>query len=169
MERVVLVDENDNEIGTAEKLQAHKDGRLHRAFSIFIFDSRGSLMLQQRAKSKYHSGGLWANTCCSHPRKGEAVEQAAHRRLQEEMGFDTDLKEIASFTYEVKFDNGLWEHEFDHVLLGRYGGSPTVNPDEVDDWKWISLEDLKQDVKDNPGIYAYWLKVALEKVEFSQL
>ncbi|MAG15991.1 isopentenyl-diphosphate delta-isomerase [Candidatus Woesearchaeota archaeon] len=165
MEEVILVDENDKQIGTAEKLQAHKDGKLHRAFSVFVFNSEGKLLLQQRAKSKYHSPGLWTNTVCSHPRLGESVEQAAHRRLKEEMGFDCELKEAFTFTYKTKFDNGLTENEFDHVLIGNYDGNPTSNPEEVESWKWVEMEELKKDIQANPENYSYWLRVAIDKVE----
>jgi len=164
MEEVILVDEADNQIGTAEKLQAHKEGKLHRCFSAFVFNSEGKLLLQQRAKSKYHSGGLWSNTCCSHPRPGEAVEAAAHRRLKEELGFDCPLKEAFTFIYKTKFDNGLFEHEFDHVFIGKFDGSPIPNPEEVESWTWVSLAELKKDIKENPENYTYWLKVSIGKV-----
>lgn len=163
MEHVILVDEADNEIGTEEKLKAHKEGKLHRAFSIFVFNSEGKLLLQQRALSKYHCPGLWANTCCSHPRPNETVEAAAHRRLVEEMGFDCPLKEIFSFTYKAKFDNGLMEHEFDHILLGRFDGTPKANPEEVESWKWVGIDELKQDINANPGRYAYWFRISFER------
>ncbi len=164
MERVILVDEADNRIGTEEKLKAHKDGKLHRAFSIFVFNSDGKLLLQQRALSKYHCGGLWANTCCSHPRDGESTEAAAHRRLVEEMGFDCQLKEIFSFTYKAKFENGLTEHEFDHVLIGSFDGELKPNSDEVASVKWVDIGWLINDIGDNPENYTYWLKAAIEKV-----
>ncbi len=164
MEEVILVDEADNPIGTEEKLKAHRDGKLHRAFSIFVFNSEGKLLLQQRALSKYHCGGLWANTCCSHPRHGEGTEAAAHRRLKEEMGFDCPLEEAFSFIYKAKFDNGLTEHELDHVLIGKYDGSVKSNPDEVASWNWVDVETLKGDMKENPDRYAYWLKVAMGKL-----
>jgi len=164
MEEVILVDENDNQIGTEEKIQAHKEGKLHRAFSVFVFNSEGKLLLQQRAKSKYHSPGLWTNTCCSHPRLDENVEEAAHRRLKEEMGFDCPLKEVFSFTYKTKFDNGLFEHEFDHVLIGSYNANPSPDPEEVETWQWMDMEELKQDIQKNPDNYSYWLKTAIDKV-----
>ncbi len=163
MEQVILVDETDNQIGTEEKIKAHREGKLHRAFSIFVFNSEGKLLLQQRALSKYHCPGLWANTCCSHPRQGESVEEAAHRRLVEEMGFDCQLKEIFSFVYKVKFDNGLTEHEFDHVLIGKFDGTPIANPEEVESWKWVGIDELKQNIIENPNKHAYWFRVSFER------
>ncbi len=163
MERVILVDENDKQIGTEEKIKAHREGRLHRAFSIFTFNQEGKLLLQQRALSKYHCPGLWANTCCSHPRDGEVTEAAAHRRLMEEMGFDCPLKEAFSFIYKVKFDNGLWEHEFDHVLIGRYDGSVKANPEEVESWKWVGLDELREGIKQDAEKYAYWFRISFER------
>jgi isopentenyl-diphosphate delta-isomerase len=160
---IVLVDENDNDIRMAEKLAAHLEAKMHRAFSIFIFNSRGELMLQKRAKQKYHSGGLWTNTCCSHPRPNEPLEQAARRRLQEEMGFSCPLTEKFSFKYKVEFDNGLTENEYDHVFTGNYNQEPKINPAEAEDWKWMNLTDLKQDIKNNPDIYSHWIKIAIDK------
>ena len=161
---VILVDENDNEIGVEEKIKAHEDGKLHRAFSIFIFNSNGEMLLQQRAKNKYHSGGLWTNACCSHPRPNEKIEDAVHSRLMEEMGFDTELKEVFSFIYNAKFDNGLTEHELDHVFIGRYNGEVKPNPEEADDYKWAKIEWLENDVKLHPDKYTVWFKIALPKV-----
>ncbi|MDP3057119.1 MAG: isopentenyl-diphosphate Delta-isomerase [bacterium] len=162
-EKIILVDKNDKEIGLGEKLKVHQEGKLHRAFSIFIFNSKGELMLQQRARSKYHSGGLWTNTCCSHPGSGERFEEAVHRRLQEEMGFDCEMKEIFSFIYKAKLDHGLWEHEFDHVFIGRFDGEPRINPEEADDWKWINFDELKKDISENSGNYTVWFKIAVDK------
>ncbi|MGC8851384.1 MAG: isopentenyl-diphosphate Delta-isomerase, partial [Candidatus Micrarchaeia archaeon] len=139
MEQVILVDENDRELGVGEKMEVHRNGQLHRAFSIFVFNSDGKLLIHQRAKEKYHSGGLWTNTCCSHPRPGEKLDEAIHRRLVEEMGFDCPLKEVFSFVYQVKFENGLFEHELDHVYIGKFDGDPKPNPAEVMDWKWVDL------------------------------
>lgn len=164
MSEVILVDENDNEIGTGEKIKTHKEGKLHRAFSIFVFNSKGQLLLQRRAKSKYHSGGLWTNTCCSHPIPDEPIEKTVHRRLKEEMGFDCELKEIFSFTYKVNFDNDLFEHEYDHVFVGKFNGKPNPNPEEVDEWKWVDVEELKKDIQENPDNYSYWLKASIDKV-----
>lgn len=163
-EKIILVDKRDKKIGTGEKLKVHQEGKLHRAFSIFIFNSKGELMLQRRARTKYHSGGLWVNTCCSHPRVGEEMKKAIHRRLKEEMRFDCNLKEAFSFIYHVKFDNGLTENEFDHVFIGKFDGKPYPNPEEADDWKWISLDELQWDIKRKPDNYAYWLRFSIDKV-----
>ena len=163
-EKIVLVDENDREIGTEEKLKAHKDGKLHRAFSIFIFNSKGEMLLQKRAKNKYHSGGLWTNACCSHPRPDERLGDAIHRRLKEEMGFDCELKKMFHFIYKVKFDNNLTEHEFDHVFVGIYDGKVKPNPEEVEDFKWININDLIKDIRTNDKRYTYWFNIALPKV-----
>ena len=166
MEEIILVDEKDNVIGHEEKLKAHLyGGKLHRAFSIFIFNSKKEMLLQFRSIKKYHFGGLWTNTCCSHPRKDEELEKAAHRRLKEEFGFDTELKEIFSFTYKHRDEKtGLTEHEFDHVFIGTYDGEPNPNPNEIDDYKWISLDKLEKDVSENPEKYTPWFKIALDKV-----
>lgn len=158
---VILVDENDNPVGTEEKLKAHQQGKLHRAFSIFIFNSKGELLLQKRAKEKYHSGGLWTNTCCSHPGPGQELEKEAQKRLQEEMGFTCDMKEISSFLYKADLGN-LIEHEFDHVFLGEFNGDPKPNKEEAEDWKWISLKDLNQDIKKHPEEYTEWFKIILK-------
>ena len=160
--KVILVDEKDNPVGAGEKLKTHQEGRLHRAFSIFVFNSKGELLLQKRAKGKYHSGGLWTNTCCSHPEPGRNLKAEAEKRLQEEMGFTCDLKEISSFIYKADL-GGLIEHEFDHVFLGKFDGNPKPDNREAEDWKWISLTELKQDIKDNPDKYTYWFKVILER------
>ena len=139
LEYVILVDENDRETGLMEKQEAHEKGLLHRAFSIFIFNHKNELLLQQRALHKYHSAGLWTNTCCSHPRAGESIEQAAHRRLQEEMGFDCELYKKTSFIYKAEFENGLTEHEFDHILVGHYDQAIHINPQEVAAYKWVDM------------------------------
>jgi isopentenyl-diphosphate delta-isomerase len=162
-EQVILVDENDREIGTDEKLAAHTAGKLHRAISVFVFDERGRLLIQQRASSKYHSGGLWSNTCCSHPRPEEASKAAAHRRLREEMGFDCTLQHAFSFVYKSRLANHLWEHEYDHVFVGRFDGTPTPNPAEVHGWRWIDFAEMLGDVRANPDKYTVWFKIALEK------
>lgn len=162
MEQVVLVDHNDNEIGLEEKLKAHQNGgKLHRAISIFIFNSKGETMLQQRALGKYHGGGLWSNTVCSHPRKGESPVQAAHRRLTEEMGFDCAMKEAFAFEYEANMDKGLTEHEYDHVIFGTCNDDPKPNPDEVNGWKWIGLDELDADIKKRPDAYTPWLRMVM--------
>ncbi len=145
-------------------MNVHQKGILHRCFSIFIFNFRGEMMLQKRVASKYHSGGLWTNTCCSHPCPGEDTEAAAHKRLKEEMGFDCELKELFTFTYKKSFDNGLTEHEFDHVFIGTYDGEPKPNVQEADDWKWIGIDELKNDITQHPENYTYWFKVSLDKV-----
>ena len=162
-DKVILVDNNDNQIGLMPKLEAHEKGVLHRAFSVFIFNNDGELMLQRRALTKYHSPGLWTNTCCSHQRDGETNIISGKRRLNEEMGFDTELFEKTSFIYKAKFDNGLTEHEFDHVLVGSYNHSPIINSIEVDSWKWMSIENVKKDIKDHPENYTVWFKIIFEK------
>ena len=164
MADVILVDEKDNPIGTCEKLEAHKKKLLHRAFSIFIFNDKNELLLQRRAISKYHSGGLWTNTVCSHPRPSEDTISAAHRRLVEEMGFDTEVMEIFTFSYKHEFDNGITENEFDHVIVGKYNEDPVANPEEVEEWKWATREEVLLDIKENPDKYTYWFKIAFPKV-----
>lgn len=162
-EYVILVDEQDNETGVMEKMQAHREGRLHRAFSIFIFNDRKELLLQQRAIDKYHSGGLWTNTCCSHPRPNETVKDAANRRLFEEMGMSCELSILTSFIYQTPFGNGLTEHELDYVLTGRFNSTPQINPEEVQAYTWMSLEDVRKDIALHPGNYTSWFKIALER------
>ena len=158
-EHVILVNEKDQEIGLMPKLEAHQKAVLHRAFSVFIFNSENELMLQQRASNKYHSPNLWTNTCCSHQRSGESNIQAGTRRLYEEMGFTTSLKEITSFIYKAPFDNGLTEHELDHIMVGYYNEDPVINSDEVEDWKWMKIEDVKKDIGLNPDLYTAWFKI----------
>ncbi len=160
---VILVDENDNQVGLMEKIEAHEKALLHRAFSVFVYNKKKQLMLQQRALHKYHSPGLWTNTCCSHQREGESNIEAGKRRLQEEMGFSTELDETISFIYKAPFDNGLTEHELDHILIGYYNENPVPNPDEVANWKWIDLEDLKNDIHKHPEKYTAWFKIIFEK------
>jgi isopentenyl-diphosphate delta-isomerase len=155
---LVLVDQLDREIGVGEKMAVHRSGQLHRAFSIFVTNSQGEILLQQRALNKYHSGGLWTNTCCSHPRPGEELMRAAHRRLQEEMGFDCELQELFSFIYHAKLEGGLIEHEYDHVLLGKFDGTPIVNPLEVENWRWIDAKTLEKEINDRPDRFTYWLR-----------
>lgn len=164
-EEVILVDEQDREIGTMEKMAAHQAGRLHRAFSILIFNSKGELLLQQRALSKYHSGGLWTNTCCSHPRPGESLTQAAQRKLYQEMGFTCDLAFSHKFLYQVELDNNLIEHEWDHVLIGQYDGELRLNEDEAMAWKYMALEEVKRDAKARPQQYTLWFKLILQHPE----
>jgi len=163
-DQLILVDENDQEVGTGGKMAVHKNGLLHRAFSVLVFNSKGELLLQQRAKSKYHSGGLWTNTCCSHPKMGETTLQAAKRRLSEEMGLTCDLKEVFSFCYKAAFPNGLIENEYDHVLIGESDSVPVTDKEEVDDWKWIKLENLRIDLEKNPEIYTEWFKILMDKL-----
>ena len=164
LEYVVLVDDNGNEVGIGEKLRTHEEGKLHRAFSVFVFNSNGELLLQRRARTKYHSGGLWTNTCCSHPRPGEPRDQAAYRRLKEEMGFGCELREIFSFIYRTRFDNNLFEHEYDHVFIGIHDGDPTPNSEEVESWRWMALDVLKWDVQENSEAYTYWFKTSIDRV-----
>lgn len=163
-EEVILVDADDNEIGTMEKMEAHRLGLLHRAFSIFLFNSNGELLLQQRAFEKYHSGGLWTNTCCSHPRKGENLYAAASRRLKEEMGMTCELNYGFAFTYHAAFTDELAEHEVDHVLFGESDELPQPDKSEVAAYKYISLKDLKADVASHPEIYTVWFKICLDEV-----
>lgn len=164
-EHVVLVDEQDKEIGIMEKMQAHQTPNLHRAFSVFIFNEKGEMLLQQRALSKYHSGGLWTNACCSHPKQNESILDAAHRRLQEEMGFNVELKKSFDFIYQASFLNGLIEYEFDHVLIGQYDGVINFNPFEVAAFCFKSFGELKSDIKLKPNNYTEWFKIALPKLE----
>jgi len=166
MQKVILVDKYNKEIGSEEKIKAHKEGFLHRAFSIFIFNSKGDLLLQQRSKNKYHSGGLWSNTVCSHPRIGESYDQAIHRRMIEEVGFDCELRKITSFVYRADLEGGLVENEHDTIFIGEYNGIINPNPEEVMDYKWVSLAVLKKDLKRNPKKYSSWLKIALNKINF---
>lgn len=156
MSEVILVNSNDEEIGSMEKLEAHQKGILHRAFSVFIFNNKHELLLQKRALDKYHSGGLWTNTCCSHPSPGEGVLAAAKRRLIEEMGIRTPLEIISSFIYKTEFENGLIEHEFDHMLVGRYNDEVEVNPMEVMDYKWINITNLNEEVSKHPDEFTVW-------------
>ncbi|TXE16671.1 isopentenyl-diphosphate Delta-isomerase [Psychroserpens burtonensis] len=162
-EQVILVNDKDEQIGTMPKLEAHEKALLHRAFSIFIFNDQNELMVQQRAKHKYHSPLLWTNTCCSHQRVGESNLQAGKRRLMEEMGFAVDLKETISFIYKAPFDNGLTEHEFDHVMVGHFNSEPSINPEEVEAWKWMTLEAVKIDIELNPELYTEWFKIIFDK------
>jgi isopentenyl-diphosphate Delta-isomerase len=163
-EEVVLVNEDDEVIGVEEKIKTHLLGSLHRAFSIFIVNSAGELLLQKRASMKYHSRGLWSNTCCGHPRLGESTADAARRRLREEMGFDCDLKEVFEFIYRATLEDGFCEHEYNHVLIGRFEENPHPNRDEVDEWKWIELTNLKRDVQENPETYTCWFRIALDRI-----
>ena len=165
MQEVILVNGQDEQTGVMEKMEAHQKGLLHRAFSIFIFNSRGELLLQQRASSKYHSPDLWTNACCSHPQPGESTEKAATRRLREELGFETKLSGIFSFTYRAVFENGLTEHEFDHVLIGTYNGQVFPNTDEVKDYCFMKPEKIRESLSSHPHKYTEWFKIAFPKLE----
>ena len=162
-EQVILVNEKDEPIGLMGKMEAHEKGLLHRAFSVFVFNSKQEVLLQQRAACKYHSPNLWTNTCCSHPRVGETNQQAGERRLQEEMGLQVPLREVFSFIYKAPFDNGLTEHEYDHVLVGYSDAQPQINPEEVASWKWLSLEAIKEDILQAPERYTAWFKIIFEE------
>ncbi len=163
-EEVILVDEWDKAIGTMEKIEAHQKGLLHRAFSVFIFNSQGEMLLQQRALNKYHSGGLWTNTCCSHPRPGEDTLIAALRRLKEEMGIEAQLEYKTHFIYKTDFDNNLTEHEFDHVFFGKNDQTPKINALEVESYTWMAPEKVVADIVKNPAKYTSWFKIAMEKL-----
>ena len=162
-ENVILVNEKDEQIGLMPKMEAHEKAVLHRAFSVFIFNNKNELMLQQRALDKYHSPGLWTNTCCSHQRNGETNIQAGTRRLQEEMGFVVDLQESISFIYKAPFENGLTEHEYDHILIGKYNDRPNIKLEEVANWKWMPLEAVRKDMILHPQLYTEWFKIIFEK------
>lgn len=163
IEKVILVDTNDEPIGLMEKMAAHEQALLHRAFSVFVLNDKNEVMLQQRASHKYHSPLLWTNTCCSHQRPGESNTQAGKRRLEEEMGFKTELKELFHFIYKAPFDNGLTEHELDHVMIGYSNQDPIINPEEVESWKWMKIEDIKKDMEIHPEIYTVWFKIIFDK------
>jgi|TARA_B110000037_G_scaffold142260_1_gene160999 isopentenyl-diphosphate delta-isomerase len=162
-ENVILVNENDEKIGLMEKIEAHEKALLHRAFSVFSFNKKGQLLLQQRAASKYHSPLLWTNTCCSHQREGESNIEAGKRRLREEMGFVCELKELFVFTYKAPFDNGLTEHEIDHVMVGYYDENPEINREEAEAYKWMTIEEVKMDINKNPETYTVWFRIIFEK------
>jgi isopentenyl-diphosphate Delta-isomerase len=162
-ENVILVNQNDEQIGLMPKMEAHQKAVLHRAFSVFVLNDKNEIMLQQRASQKYHSPLLWTNTCCSHQRYGETNIQAGSRRLFEEMGFETGLKELFHFIYKAPFDNGLTEHELDHVMIGYYNGEPKINPEEVESWKWMSIEDVANDIQLQPEIYTVWFKIIFDE------
>jgi isopentenyl-diphosphate delta-isomerase len=162
-EQVILVNENDEKIGVMPKMEAHEKALLHRAFSVFVFNDKNELMLQQRAAGKYHSPLLWTNTCCSHQRDGESNIAAGKRRLQEEMGFVCELEEKTSFIYKAPFDNGLTEHELDHIMVGYYNENPTINKEEVESFKWMTLEAVKKDIEIHPELYTAWFKIIFEK------
>ncbi len=169
MEHVILVDPRDNAIGTMEKMEAHKKGELHRAFSILLFNDVGKLLLQKRSRHKYHSSGLWTNTCCSHPLPEERMEDATRRRLKEEMG--NDLQPIFSYTfiYKARLDQNLIEHELDHVFVGTFNGTPIINKKEVEDWKYVDINWLKQDIIQQPAAYTVWFKLIVNHPELNSI
>lgn len=165
VEYVVLVNKNDQPLGAMEKMEAHEKGVMHRAFSVFVFNSEGKMLLQKRAEEKYHSPGLWTNTVCSHPRTGEKTGDAAHRRMMEEMGFDCPLEEAFTFTYKANVGDGLTEHEYDHVFTGTSDAVPVPNPDEVSDYKYVDLDWVVNDVEKHPGNYTVWFIIALAELK----
>lgn len=165
LEYIIAVDEFDKEIGSIEKMEAHYKGILHRAFSILVFNSNNQLLLQKRNTKKYHSPGLWTNTCCSHPKYGEELQDAVIRRIKEEMGFTCKLEEIFSFIYKVEFEENLFENEYDHVFVGKYDGEVIPNKDEVDDFKWVDINYIREDIKVNPELYTYWFKSLINRLE----
>ena len=164
-EKVVLVNEKDDQLGLMNKMEAHQKAVLHRAFSVFVFNQKGELLLQQRAHDKYHSPGLWTNTCCSHQRDGESNMVAGKRRLEEEMGFSCDLEEMFWFVYKASFDNGLTEHELDHVMIGYFDEDPKINTDEAASFKWMLLEDVKKDIEMHPELYTEWFKIIFKEYD----
>lgn len=164
MEEVILVDAHDQPIGTMEKLEAHQKGLLHRAFSVILFNSKGEMLLQKRATDKYHSGGLWTNTCCSHPKPDESIEMAAERRLEEEMGIRLRPAFLYKFIYKTPLDNELTEHELDHVLTGVFDGEPAPHPSEVADWKYVAIEEIKADMAMHPDDYTFWFRLIMENI-----
>lgn len=164
-ESVILVNENNEQLGLMGKMEAHRKGVLHRAFSVFVFNKKGELLLQQRALDKYHSPGLWTNTCCSHQRDGESNIKAGKRRLEEEMGFSCALEEMFHFVYKASFDNGLTEHELDHVMVGHFDGDPKINTEEVAAFKWMSMQAVKSDMEKRPGLYTAWFKIIFKEYE----
>lgn len=165
-EQLILVDAEDRELGVGDKLQTHLTGTLHRAFSIFVFDSHHRLLIQKRAQTKYHSAGLWSNTVCGHPRPGEGTLAAAHRRLAEEMGFACELHFAFGFVYRAELSNQLIEHEYDHVFVGSFDGEPEPETLEVEEWRWISMSELRDELRNHPEKYSYWLRVAINTKEF---
>jgi isopentenyl-diphosphate delta-isomerase len=166
MERVVLVDDADREIGSEEKMAAHQAGLLHRAFSVFVFNRAGEMLLQRRSRTKYHSGGKWSNACCGHPRPGEALEDGAHRRLREEMGFDCALRPLSVLRYTAELDHGLVENEIDHVLVGEHEGDPRPDPAEAEAWRWVDGNWLERSIAASPGEFTVWFRLILEHVSF---
>lgn len=164
MEHVILVDESDKDIGTMEKIEAHMKGVLHRAFSIVIFNSRGEVLLQKRSRKKYHSAGLWTNTCCSHPLPGEPMADAINRKLAQEMGIAADLMFVYKFVYRTDLDNGLTEHELDHVYAGQFEGKPQINPEEVEAWRFASVEAIRAEIRNAPDNFTYWFRLIVDEI-----
>ncbi len=169
MENIILVDEQDNEIGTMEKMEAHRRGVLHRAFSILMFNSNGEMLLQKRSKRKYHSGGLWTNTCCSHPLPNELMSDATRRRLKHEMGIDAQPEFAFKFIYKTDLDQNLIEHELDHVFVGTFDGTPVINEDEVEAWKFMSLKNIRNDMTLYPDSYTTWFRLIVNHPELNKL
>lgn len=169
MEHVILVDQEDNAIGTMEKLEAHQKGVLHRAFSILLFNSKGEILLQKRSRLKYHSSSLWTNTCCSHPLPSETMEEATRRKLKQEMGIDLRPEFAYKFTYKANLDKGLVEHECDHVFIGTFDGTPEINPEEVEDWKFSEINSLRDDIRKNPGSYTFWFKLIVNHPQLTSV
>ena len=168
MEHVILVDSKDNELGTMEKMEAHRKGVLHRAFSVLLFNSKGEMLLQKRSAAKYHSASLWTNTCCSHPKPTESLATAVQRRLLEEMGINTQPEFAYKFQYRVQLDNDLIEHELDHVYVGLFNGEPAINSEEAEGWKFINVNDLREDAGRNPNNYTYWFKLIINHPEMEK-
>jgi isopentenyl-diphosphate Delta-isomerase len=169
MEKVILVDEQDNVIGSMEKIEAHRKGLLHRAFSILIFSSKGELLLQKRSGNKYHSGGLWTNTCCSHPTLNESIACTARKRLKFEMGIDLEMRFAFKFIYRSELDKNLTEHEFDYVFTGVFNGTPLINADEVEDWKFMDIQSLQADLKSNPESYTAWFRLIMHRIDLTTI
>jgi isopentenyl-diphosphate Delta-isomerase len=169
MSEVILVDEQDVELGAMEKIEAHEKGVLHRAFSILVFNSKRELLLQKRNQNKYHSGGLWTNTCCSHPAPGEEIAAAARSKLHQEMGIDVQPEFAYKFIYKTSVNHNLIEHEYDHVFTGRFDGIPEINSEEVEDWRFVDMVRLRKDIQDNPGSYTSWFKLIISHPELDQI
>ncbi len=165
MEQVILVNSKDEPIGQMEKLEAHRQGSLHRAFSVLVFNKKGEMLLQKRAENKYHSGGLWTNACCSHPRPDEHILDAATRRLKEEIGLELTPRFAYKFIYKTVFDNDLVEHELDHVFIGEYDGDPKINEEEASDWKYVDVNELKSDIDQSPEKYTVWFKLIMQNID----
>lgn len=164
-ETVLMVDENNVSLGTCDKIVAHRNCGLHRAFSVFLFDSAGRWLLQKRSTAKYHSGGLWSNTCCGHPGSAQSIRQSASQRLIYEMGVNCSLEEAFVFVYKCKLDSDMWEHEYDHVFIGVHDGLPDPNPKEVENWKWGTRDQIEQWLREEPEVFTYWFKCLFARLE----